>query len=561
MKKKIKTIYASLKKHQYINLYLLIVIIFSLFIFSPFVLKYINGDDTAFHLANIVARSDILFDIPGVIIPRIGNNLGYAVGLFYPSFPHAMGAFILAFISHIGFNAVAALKLVKLLIILSSGIFMYLLASKIFNNNLKGLYASIFYITSSYFFTDIFERDALNECCVFSFIPLIILGLYYLFSENNKKLFYICFIGGYVGLMYSHLVMAVWFTLILLIGLLVFLNDILKKQIFFPLLISAIIILLLTSTFTVPMLEHLVLGNYAIESQNKSSLGWTVLLESYYKFRPIGTGNNWLLLQLQFCVLILCAFAIYKLIKRQIPKKRIKFIFMFLVFTIISFLFSVIDILWLYIPDFLKNLQFQWRLATYVSFGTSLLAVEGLDSFLNIFKDNIVKYIKLLIIALSVVAFLTNLSLAKFYIEIPYDISISGMGWHREYLPQNAYNNMKYFDNRNSNEIIVLKGSADIHIIENDVPRLEFTADNVSKNTYVELPRLYYLGYKIIDENGNNIKYKEDKKGFISIHIDDGKYKVYYVGTIGYRIAFVIKTIVLVFIVLVLIKWFVVRKI
>lgn len=152
MKKKIKTIYASLKKHQYINLYLLIVIIFSLFIFSPFVLKYINGDDTAFHLANIVARSDILFDIPGVIIPRIGNNLGYAVGLFYPSFPHAMGAFILAFISHIGFNAVAALKLVKLLIILSSGIFMYLLASKIFNNNLKGLYASIFYITSSYFF-------------------------------------------------------------------------------------------------------------------------------------------------------------------------------------------------------------------------------------------------------------------------------------------------------------------------------------------------------------------------------------------------------------------------
>ena len=550
---KIEKIYNNKKKYR--NLNFLIVLVFALIVFSPFLFKYINGDDTAFHLANIVYRSDILFDIPGVIIPNIGNNLGYATGLFYPSLPHVLGSLIFDIVSIFGFGGVAALKFVKLLVILGSAFFMFLFAKSFFDSKEKGMFASLFYITSSYFFTDLFERDSLNESFVFLFIPLIMLGLHNLFSLKNKKGFYVFFICGYIGLMYSHLVMAVWFTLLLLFGLLFFIKDIFKKQNFIPLLLSSIIILCFTSTFTVPMLEHLIIGEYGVEIQD-NSYGWTALLECFYKISPIGTGNNWLLLKLPILIIVLCLFCVYKLFAGKIAKTRKKFILMILSLTIISLIICVVPQFWNFVPDFLKNLQFQWRLATFVTFGTCILSVEGLDTFFDVFKNNIVKYVKILILILLLLFFVSNLKWVNFYDNLSYELNISGMGWHREYLPEKALKNKEYFDKRDPSEIVVLKGDAKISIIDNNVPNLTFKVKNSTNNTYVELPRIYYIGYKIIDNNGNTVKYKEDKNGFIYMKVNDGVYSLVYEGTVGYKISFILKSVTIIFLVFVIIKWF-----
>ena len=88
------------------------------------------------------------------------------------------------------------------------------------------------------------------------------------------------------------------------------------------------------------------------------------------------------------------------------------------------------------------------------------------------------------------------------------------------------------------------KGTAKVKIINNEVPNMEFKVSNIKEKTTLELPRLYYLGYKIEDEDGHEIKYLKNKNGFISIVINkEGSYYVTYPGTLGYQIS---KTIVII---------------
>ena len=54
---------------------------------------------------------------------------------------------------------------------------------------------------------DIVVRSAFNEVFTFLFMPLVLLGLLYLI-EGNKKRFYLFFILGCSGLIYSQMVMA-----------------------------------------------------------------------------------------------------------------------------------------------------------------------------------------------------------------------------------------------------------------------------------------------------------------------------------------------------------------
>ena len=83
-------------------------------------------------MANIAIYSKILvFD---KIVPNFANNMGWGVGIFYPCLPHVLGAIFLRIIGNFGFPYVMAIKLVKSLIVLLSGINMYFLAKKLYNS-------------------------------------------------------------------------------------------------------------------------------------------------------------------------------------------------------------------------------------------------------------------------------------------------------------------------------------------------------------------------------------------------------------------------------------------
>lgn len=530
--------FETLKTNKWVNIYTIIIFLFSIFMVSPIFFNYFFGDDTTFHAANIAVRGSSLFNVFSKILPEIGNNFGYGIGIFYPMFPHFLGGLILNFISIFGLGEYAALKIIKFIVIFTSGIFMYLFASKLFKNKNHGLITSLFYISSSYFFVDLYSRDALNESFVFIFIPLIFLGIYYLFCEKDKFKFYLCFIIGYVGMMYSHLVVSVWFTLVFLLFLLFFIKDIFKKQNLIPLVISAVLILIFTSPFTIPLIEHMLNGEYVIFNNKLSLLTWTLDLKRFFvQISDITNNGNYLYINFNIVVILLSLAALFKLFTKKVPLYRKKFIIGFLLITVISMILVCNDTIWYYIPDFLNNIQFPWRICTFAVFGISLFAVEGLDVFYNLFKKKFIPIASLLIVAILLANVYYNIQNIQTVEALPYNIN-NGMGWDEEYLPIETAKNMKYFEKRKDNEIKVDKGDADVEIIENNVPKMEFEVTNVKGKTTLELPRLYYLGYEIFDEDGNEIKYFKNNKGFISINIDnDGKYYVSYPGTTSYKIS------------------------
>lgn len=289
MKKKIKNFKQALisfAKSKYFSYFM--ICLFSIFLVLPAIFgNYHLGDDMLFHLSSIKTVGDNLpFSIFSKIYPDMAHNFGFGVGIFYPPLAHITGGIIYKIISLFGMGLLRTDTILHFLIFLTSGITMYLLANKVFGDRKKGLFASLFYITYNYFFVDVVIREAISEAFVFIFLPLIFLGIWYLFNENNKKMFYICFISGYIGLMYSHLVMAVWFTIFFLVFLLLFIKKIFKRDNFFPLLFAAIFILIFTSTFTVPMIEHKIFGNYVAFAEDRSvTLGnlWICLFKDFLR--------------------------------------------------------------------------------------------------------------------------------------------------------------------------------------------------------------------------------------------------------------------------------------
>lgn len=537
-KTKVLNFLEKLKTNRYINLEICIIFLFSLFMVSPIIFNYFYGDDTTVHAANIAVRGLNFSNVFAKILPEIGNNLGYGMGLFYPILPHLLGGLILNCISVFGLGEFAALKIIKFFIVFCSGITMYVLAFKLFKDKRHGLIAALFYISSSYFFVDLFSRDALNESFVFIFIPLIFLGIYYLFLENNKLLFYLCFVLGYVGMMYSHLVMSVWFTIIFVIFLLLFIKDIFKKQNLFSLIVAAFLILILTAPFTVPLIEHMLNGGYVIFNTSLATLTWTLDLKQFFVQVVNITGNrNYLYVNFNIVVILLSLMSFLKLLSKKVPLYRKKFIVGFLLVGFVSIFLVCNDTIWCFIPKFLNNLQFPWRLCTFAVFGISLFAVESLDLFYDLFKKKFIPVASLFIIIILSANVYYNMQNIQTVRYLPYNIN-DGMGWSKEYLPIQTKNNMDYFQTRKEDEIKIEKGKAKVRIIENNVPNMLFYVSNIQKPTTFELPRLYYLGYKIVDENGKQIKYFKNDKGFIAIKLDkDGKYYVSYPGTFNSQIA------------------------
>ena len=94
-------------------------------------------------------------------------------------------------------------------------------------------------------------------------------------------------------------------------------------------------------------------------------------------------------------------------------------------------------------------------------------------------------------------------------------------------------------------DIKLLLGRANIHTKINRAPYLLADVNLNSKQVTVELPRLYYLGYKItlkdVEGKIHNLDYKEDKYGFIKTEIPkSGELEVKYKGTSINRISLIV---------------------
>ena len=521
-------------------------------VYPSLVGNYHYGDDIHFHLSAIKTYADGLpFSFCYKVFENITYNFGFGMGLFYPPLPHIVGAIIYKVVSIFGIGINCADTIFHIVTLFFIGSSMFILAKKVFDDDKKACLAGLFYMTYNYVYVDVIMRDAMNESFIFIFIPIIFLGLWYLLKENNTKMFYIFFIFGYICLMYSHLVLAVYFTLFLFVFLLVFVRNIFIKEKFIPLLISTFIILIFTSTFYVPMIEHKLFGNYVVFLNRTMSLEdvWYMPLEGFYKYYSYLSNADYgglIYANFNAVVLVFLFLGFYKIITKKVPDNRWNFMIGIILFGVVALIFETIPMIWPHMPSILLSIQFVWRLSTFVGFAVCFVAVEGIDSILNMFKK---KYIYAVLI--FIVLLLGNFTLQNVNRTVINDISAIFSGNYsyyditREHFPVKAYKNMEYLKKRN-HDIKIVKGNADVEMISNDVPSMKFKLSHLNSKTIVQLPRLYYLGYKITNSKGETIKYHEDKYGFITLTVSENDvYEVKYEGTIGYKIATILKILML----------------
>ncbi len=515
--------------------YIFGILIISVLLFLPMFLNpYYQNGDTVFHVANIssmlhVIRNDFFGGIFEKILPFIANNFGYGTRIFYPPLAHTVTAYLAYFLEFLSIDLLDTMKIVHFLVFFCSGIIMFYCSNRFFKKPKLSFIASLIYMTSAYHLNEIYVRDAEAESMIFLFLPLIITAIKVLL-EDNKKLFYPFFIVGYVGGILSHFTLMIYFTIFLGISMLFFYKKIFQKEFLIPFLKACGLVLLLTLFFFEPLFEHKLLGNYRV--YEKWVMSWGIqhtALWGFEYFVPFAKDNIYFFLSI-VTIIMLVVVARYQ--RKTLKQDKYKLV---LVFGLLSLWLSTVYFPWIIMPYTFFMIQFGWRLVAFVILAVSFLAPLAIKNVKSKLLYALIVF-GLVVSGFASIHFATTNPVDLNYIEYVY-----GMGWQREYLPVSTETNKEYFDTRDD-AIVFMEGNGNAIILENQVPYLKFQID-ASEEVSVELPRLFYFGYVLKDQDGQQIPVFENGNGFVQANLSSGVYTLDFEGSLAYKICLAISMI------------------
>lgn len=542
MKEKLKDFMKNKKIISY-----LIIICVSIYVCIPLYSKYadISTDDGIQHICRVIGTFSSLEEgnLFPVIMSEFCNGFGYSWNIFYSPLTAYLPLIFKIFTN----SFVICLKLFIFTTILLSGIYMYKLVFRITKSHKASIISAILYISAPYHLTDIYNRVAIAELATFTFLPIIFIGMYDLFKEN-KKSYYLAI--GAIGLTLTHNVLTVYTAIFCLIYMIINYKKI-NKNIIKTVLINVLVILLCTSFYWIPLLEHYFATTYEVFIPERM-YNVNTLIESKLSAMDLLFGRKWginLYLGLPIVLGIIFTF-IYR---KKISDKVKTYVAIFLGFGLVSLIITLSIFPFEYLPSFLRMLQFVWRMLIFASFFLSI--VSGIT--INMFIDKNNKK-KALFAIIFVIYLFVAVNSSKQMTKIPFDeekylkprpVSSQTLKVHAgcatfEYLPQKAYSNLDYIKTRDSNAIII-SGEAEIINENKSGTKMTFEVNNVKNNVTIELPYIYYLGYNAIltDKEGNvsELQIKESDNGFCMIEIKDiesGTINVTYEGTTLMKVSY-----------------------
>lgn len=249
----------KLKSYSFI---ILIAVLVSIPLFSS---QYdIYHDDGIQHICRMMGTYQSILEgqtFP-VIMSNFCNDFGYSWNLFYSP----ITAYIPLLFHFITNSFVLDVKIFMIIVSILSGIAMYEMMYAITKNRYASLLSSAIYILAPYRLTDMYIRMALAELTSFIFLPMVFHGLYLLFYDEplqNKKPEILLIIGA-IGLILSHLVIAMFTAIIAFVYLIVNIKKLKDKIVLKKLCISLIFIICITSFFLAPMLEQKISAEYEV---------------------------------------------------------------------------------------------------------------------------------------------------------------------------------------------------------------------------------------------------------------------------------------------------------
>lgn len=555
---KIKTIIEKIKKNKILPY--LIIMLFGILTTMPlFTMNLSEYNEFRIHIGRVTSVKEIIQN--GVFPPFLSYkhmlDFGYALNIFYGS----LTTYIPILISFFTSTNTMAIKIFTLLTVILSGYTMYRFVYKVTNKKIASLIAGLIYMAGPYKYTDIYSRNALGEYTAFIFIPMIFQGIYEVLNDE-KKGNYLLIISASL-LVITHTITTIYTAIFAILFLLFNYKKLKKWGLWKNLIVDVVFILLLTSFYTIPIIEHKLNGNYIIYdaecmratgadvyAETNNPLDWFRGEISYRTQSPyddliftFGFATTFLMIITIFCI-------------KKINKKYKDIYGTFWILAIISLYLATKAFPWFIMPQFLTIIQFAWRLDGFFIFFIALVCGINAYEFSEILKS--IKYTVITIIV-SVIFIMGGLGVWKYYSKFepekdkkfetimleaekigPYNIN-------RDYMPYKAGKNIDYLQKR-ENRTYVIKGKATIVSENKDKLNDKIEIAEV-ENATLELPYLYYMGYTVTI-NGNRTETYESEKGFLCINAkESGTIEVKYTGTTFEKIGFIISSLGLIIII------------
>lgn len=575
----------------------IIIIAVSLIAAIPLInLRIYGTDDGYVHMLRIFGMEQILKEqnFPPFIYSKFANGFGYAINLFYSPIVTYGPLFFRIF----GLHYYTCLKLFAYSTILISCFTMYNFLYDVSKKSEIAILGAVIYAFIPYRLETIFNRFAIGEFTAYIFFPMLFHGLFNLLKGDGKKHYYIAIAA--IGLILTHTISTEYSAIFALLYIVFNFKQLKNKGVIRKIAINVIFILAITTFFTVPLMEHKILGNYVIfNSTSMKSLPSDVqnsTIKISQLFKDIGEVNGVSFkIGIPLIILTLLGIVSYKKVDKNIRSEYITFA----VIAMISLAMVTKLFPWIIMPKTLTTLQFAWRMLAFFEFALSIICAINLYYFIDIICKksnknskntkvhtktenlyNMLLLFAIIVIIISMMKIDYNYSYEKekFLTDEEYETKINEKNsiWsiNREYLPEKVdvkELGKSYLDYR-EDKVYVLEGNATIINEKKKDLQLEFDIENYKANTILELPYVYYLGYKVtIEQKDNEIKTKmtntynetrivkidkkstenirtlESNNGMLAIKLDENiesaHITVKYTGTTIEKVAYVISAI------------------
>ena len=565
-----KKIIENIRKDKVIHY--IIIIAASLIAAIPLInLRIYGTDDGYVHMLRIFGMEQILKEqnFPPFIYSKFANGFGYAINLFYSPIVTYGPLFFRIF----GLHYYTCLKLFAYSTILISCFTMYNFLYDVSKKREIAILGAVIYAFIPYRLETIFNRFAIGEFTAYIFFPMLFHGLFNLLKGDGKKHYYIAIAA--IGLILTHTISTEYSAIFALLYIIFNFKQLKNKGVIRKIVINVIFILAITTFFTVPLMEHKILGNYVIfNSTSMRSLPSDVqnsTIKISQLFKDIGEVNGVSFkIGIPLIILTLLGIVSYKKVDKNIRSEYITFT----VIAMISLAMVTKLFPWIIMPKILTTLQFAWRMQAFFEFALSIICAINLYYFIDIIckkssknsKDtkvhtktenlyNMLLLFAIIVIITSMMKIDYNYSYEKekFLTDEEYETKINEKNsiWsiNREYLPEKVdvkKLGKSYLDYR-ENRVYVLDGNATIINEKKEDLQLEFDIENYKANTILELPYIYYLGYTVTTEQNEKIQMFESNNGMLAIKLDENiesaHITVKYTGTTIEKVSYLISAI------------------
>lgn len=554
----------DLKNRQgtiYFTLLIIISLVLTGFVMNQFHPSdtYTIGDDASFHFRRFVSIANAIESgaFPFYIDFDALNSYGYAYNLFYPDMLLIPFAFLVNIL-----GVVTAYKLMIVSAFILCSALTYLSANGILKNRNIAFIIALLYTFSFYRLVDMSLRTALGEYLAFTFIPLVFWGCYEIVMGNYKRRWWILSLG-FAGMLFSHVISTLMVFIVACLFIIISIRPLLKEPIrILYFILAAILTLLLTAVFLLPMMEQLNDNTFYFQTSpfvgeihfQAKTLGLTAkgLIKEFfldgntnkmYADRFIGIG---------FMLTL-------PLLARLFVKDKNSTIRFADISTIVGvvLLIAVSNIFpWQIVPfSKLAIIQFPWRFLQIISF---LWACSGAIYLCSIFKSQKAFYsisaviIIGILISVSVSATAFKSVKTEYFTNESYNLSAhDNLGIGLEYLPS-AIPDPKMLT---ENDVIIKSENQKVEI--SNVERLpngfSFSALCDTTEGKVILPLTYYKGY--ITQIGKESAFAgQSPEGLVQVSCPtSGDYTVVYAGILVQKISWLISIISLITLLLYLI--------